>query len=690
MNVKTLKRDQHVIRKRSKSCCGLEWFFKCFIFSVAFFYLGLMVGYQMSKDCDCTNDYPDHSQLRSPETMMAELNRIGSFVEKQNGNEEQLTILLNDMKQKLNKLEAKAGDSNSNNNNNQGIPGETARAMEKLVEGHKKNEEQWAVKLNDMKQKLEQAPKQKLHHQDVFAGRHTGSFASGMEFVDRDDFGALFDTGVPLDNSGWGNDQVFILYSDHNAMPDKNATPQVHPNGGQAVLSVEDATKNCRNLHVVLNAVERQRQCIAVMGQFESFHLQKFMRMAEGEKQSERVVDMKLPLRLVNRNMMLNGEQSITPPPSGLSKIFWKNLSHYLESLQGVLNELKPIAESVASHNAHNTIIVVVCNFIHSELLINFVCNAHAKGLETSTALKSILVFATDIETHQLAQSLGLTSFYSKAVFGVNSQQEIAGDHGNMATVYCIHLISQLGYDFLFQDVNVVWYKDPLSWFNSEKPDHPVKKWDMIYQDEGGRSVFSAPYSGDTGFYFVRNNQKTLYFFNQLLMMGDLISSITSSRTFIVLLAEQASLYGLKIKTWNRLTDEFPGGYSYHNRLDYMKKLVLSKNSTEGRGLIKMVGDDNNHDGDHSGVVDPWILHMSWTASNDNELKYFKQMGEWYVNDKCSSSSGNSEKDMVQKPTRNGCCAAKPLITCYYKDKPSIIPCPDSPFADKATEKSFW
>ena len=30
------------------------------------------------------------------------------------------------------------------------------------------------------------------------------------------------------------------------------------------------------------------------------------------------------------------------------------------------------------------------------------------------------------------------------------------------AKVYCVHIVSQLGYDFLFQDVDVIWYKNPL------------------------------------------------------------------------------------------------------------------------------------------------------------------------------------------------------------------------------------
>jgi len=712
-------------RQTKPSTRCLEWVFKCFLSSVVFFYLGLAVGWNWNEACDCKND--NSGNLRSA-GMTADLKTIVKFVEEHNNNDNNNdnNAELNDMKKKLEeqndelkKMKDKAEENvkqhlSDSSSSNKGISEETDRAlaaelktMEKLVEEHKKNEEQWAVELNDMKNKLveqkdflikskdtvkQEAP-QKPHQQHIFPGRHTGMYASGIEFVDRDDFIALYDTGVPAENSGWGNDQVFLLYSDDSAMPDKNATTREYPNGSQ-VLSVEDATKNCRNLHIVLTAPGRKQQCVAIMGQYESFHLQKFMRMAEGEKQSQRVLDMKLPLRLVNRNMMITGEKSITAPQKEHTKAYQKILSPYLDSLESVLNELKPIAKSVASNNAHNTIIVMVCNFGHSEMLINFVCNAHAKGKETEVALKNILVFATDVATHLLAQSLGLTSFYSESVFGETPQQA-AAEYGDevyskimVAKVYCVHLISQLGYDLLFQDIDIVWYKDPLLWFHSEEPDHPAKNWDMIYQDDGARHLFFAPYSANTGFYFVRNNRETQYFFSQFLTMGDLIFVTGSHQAaLIALLSEQASLYGLKIKTWNRNTDEFPGGHSYHQRKDYMKKMLLSKNSTEGRGLIKTVIGDN-HDGDRN--VDPWIFHMSWTVNKDDKLKYFQQMGEWYVKDECNSSSGKAQNDMVQNPTINSCCAAKPLIRCHYKDKPSIIPCPDAPSADKKKNDSFW
>ena len=59
----------------------------------------------------------------------------------------------------------------------------------------------------------------------------------------------------------------------------------------------------------------------------------------------------------------------------------------------------------------------MVCNHGQSELLMNFVCSAKSRNLD----LGSVLVFATDEETKELAEGLGLAAFFDKTVSGVSS-----------------------------------------------------------------------------------------------------------------------------------------------------------------------------------------------------------------------------------------------------------------------------
>lgn len=54
-----------------------------------------------------------------------------------------------------------------------------------------------------------------------------------------------------------------------------------------------------------------------------------------------------------------------------------------------------------------------------------------------------------------------------------------------------------MGYDVLFQDVDVVWYKNPLPFFQDKSS--AIYKNDVYFQDDGSRQVFYAPYSANTG-----------------------------------------------------------------------------------------------------------------------------------------------------------------------------------------------
>jgi hypothetical protein len=156
------------------------------------------------------------------------------------------------------------------------------------------------------------------------------------------------------------------------------------------------------------------------------------------------------------------------------------------------------------------------------------------------------------------------------------------------------------------------------------------------------------------GFYFVRHNANTVFFFNMLLRMGDVITQASSHQAALTaLLNEHVSWKGLRVKVWPKGEgNAFPGGVEYHQRSNFMKALFLGKLS-----------------------VDPYLFHMSWTLNKDNKKLYYQQMGEWHLKEGCVNGYE--------------CCLAQPNITCSYSDKPSKIPCRDSPPIDKG-KPSFW
>jgi hypothetical protein len=189
----------------------------------------------------------------------------------------------------------------------------------------------------------------------------------------------------------------------------------------------------------------------------------------------------------------------------------------------------------------------------------------------------------------------------------------------------------------------------------------------VYFQDDGNRQERFAPYAANSGFYFVRSNNRSKFLFRAMLYQGDLVLACRSHQQVLIsLLAEINSYAGLTVKVLNRDADDFPSGYHYHMRKDWMRQMV-------------------------DGKKDPVIFHMCWTLNKINKLEFMKQMAMWYVPDKCV---GKEAKEIVSgSDAMNGlineCCSAEPLNKCYYRDKPSVIPCKDSPPMDKGG-RSFW
>jgi len=223
------------------------------------------------------------------------------------------------------------------------------------------------------------------------------------------------------------------------------------------------------------------------------------------------------------------------------------------------------------------------------------------------------------------------------------------------------YLVMMCGYDTLFQDVDVVWHENPLPYFHNKQLSGT---FDAYFEDDGARSRRYAPYSPNSGFYYLRNNNRNLYFLNRLLMSGDeILINHSHQQTMTSVLTEMTSLVGLSVKVLNP-RDGFPGGKQYHHDKAYMLEWMEKKSAL------------------------PMIFHMCWTANKDDKILYLQQLGEWYLpDDTCSNEQLTDKRTDVAYLT--GCCAAEPIISCHFKDKPSIVKCDDSPDRDKGGKK-FW
>eukprot|EP00985_Skeletonema_marinoi_P011509 scaffold5481_cov197-Skeletonema_marinoi.AAC.7 len=516
------------------------------------------------------------------------------------------------------------------------------------------------------------------------------SYAAGILSVSGKEFlsDPNYDFGVPFKH-GFDYADALILYNSEQAIPNSLQHDASHgdEHGHIAKTSVSTALSNCDAMNVIFLSLGHTQtrppmnDCYTIVGDYEDYHINRWFRMPNFDTtdKKERELKHSHPLRHFGRVTLPKGIAEFDIPE------LWKNqkraqkgfvLDHFeamrtfLENFDTVQKELK---ELITKRNAvrNNTVVVMTVNIGQSELLANFVCAARSRGLDIS----NVVVFPTDIESKTLAEGLGVTTYFDEKNLGAlpKGEAKMYGDpiFASMmqAKILCVVYMINLGYDVLFQDVDIVWFKDPLSFFHDES-NTAIQNFDIMFQHDGSGQMRYNPLSANSGFYYVRANKKAQYVFTSLLYDGAFVRKCKSHQQVLVqILLEHSSFFGTKVKVFDKVeTDMFPGGFHYHQDWDVMHDIV-------------------------SGKSNAYILHMSWTENKDNKLKFLRQMGEWYVQDQCI---GHDYLELVEGGGQvtdgsliNQCCSAEPIFSCHFRDKPSKEPCFNSPCIDKRC-RQFW
>lgn len=299
----------------------------------------------------------------------------------------------------------------------------------------------------------------------------TKEYAVGALRVPRDEMLSSYDFGVPIKKTQGKETESIILYNTRSALPSSNKLKNSAvsgENGEMAKSSVSDAMQNCDALNVIFTSMNNKPECQLIIGNFESYHINRWLRMPDFEKthKKKRMEDHTLPLRHMGR---------ITLPAKGVDEFdlpeFWNNmkkgdkgfllehfdrLSIFLENVDSVMKDLKELLEK-RNVVRDNTVVVLTVNAGQSELLSNQICAARSRGIDTG----NVLVFPTDEESYKLATGLGVATYFDEKNLGVlpSGEAKAYGDKifANMmyAKVLCVLYVSLLGHDVLFQDVDI-------------------------------------------------------------------------------------------------------------------------------------------------------------------------------------------------------------------------------------------
>lgn len=225
--------------------------------------------------------------------------------------------------------------------------------------------------------------------------------------------------------------------------------------------------------------------------------------------------------------------------------------------------------------------------------------------------MSNVLVVASDEQSRAAATAVGLAAVHS-AAFG-DMPERAARAYGDsifssmmwMKTI-CVWLVVRLGYDVLFQDADIVWFRDPWPYLEQHHAQH-----DTVWMDDAARSERFGPYYTNSGFYLIRNNARGLQFTQELLFHTDEIIAAKSHQAVVSsLLSDAHSRFGLSVAMLE--SDMFTSGAYFHYRMNWMRDALLNNRL-------------------------PYVFHMCWTSNKEEKMRFLKTVRWWFrSHDKCA------------------------------------------------------
>jgi Nucleotide-diphospho-sugar transferase len=295
-----------------------------------------------------------------------------------------------------------------------------------------------------------------------------------------------------------------------------------------------------------------------------------------------------------------------------------------MKSLPSLLVDFKrKMGDPMHVNGTRRAVTVMVANEGVMDLALNFICSAEAAGIDLST----VAMFVGTEEDVELVENMGAKAIYSPALGSMpknaaNMYLDATFSRMMWFKTTSVFLAIEAGFDVLFQDVDLVWMKDPIPYLRQLDVD-------ISFMDDGARTPRYTPFFVNSGFYFVKNNAKTRYLQEKMVKSGASEIGRTHSHQSVLIkhLSEAYHLFGMKVVLLDK--DLFPSGEAYHERKKYLQTIIKR-------------------------TFTPYVFHMCWTSSRDEKVTYFQETGLWYLPDEDVCLEAKVMHNLIMETTKAG------------------------------------
>jgi len=260
----------------------------------------------------------------------------------------------------------------------------------------------------------------------------------------------------------------------------------------------------------------------------------------------------------------------------------------YRESRQRKLAELLPRG------TRDNVLLVMMANSGYKDIFNNWVRSCDINGLD---ARSWALFFAVDDEAATNAEHQGFRTFTDALSYGDQPRGAAKkfGDRDFRKLMFQKTAVVQdaleTGYDVLFQDVDMIWRKDPL--------EHLLASASLDYDAHfmfDGRNPWHGPPFANTGFFLLRNRPATRKFWAKVLASYPDMARCGSQQKIV-----------------NAILRE-----------DTVQVEILPEKHFANGHLFSI-------DAPSRLPPDPCVIHCSWTGNHEHKIQKYKREGLWFL-----------------------------------------------------------
>ena len=289
----------------------------------------------------------------------------------------------------------------------------------------------------------------------------------------------------------------------------------------------------------------------------------------------------------------------------------------HLEALKRAVTDEVSLLTNTTRLAEAGPVVIMAVNEGDLVLLLNFACSMARAG--AATAGVPTLVFTNSPEMKASIDALGgsVRGIYHHSFPAMGMGQRSSEAYLDKAfgeamwfKAMAAFIVAETGLDLLFQDADVVWFRNPFEYFAA------TPRADVYYSDNGLRTMRMAPAFANSGVYFVRSNPRSRHFLQSVLLAYDSTALTGSHQTvFNEKLAEALELGRLSPQPLP--ADLFPHGLKVVRDRAYMEALA--------RGLRS-----------------PYLFHMCWTANKEQKMANFRSSGMLYLTSACERASASA------------------------------------------------